>query len=154
MQKQSDRNKYALSDNETLSKFLAINLAYYIKDVKKRCVDGYKCAYSGETIGINTEGCFIGRMLPSKDRIKADKYFEIDGDASSVKELIEDETKIGIELPNVIKQNQGIMRRFQSLHDININWNSDTGLSELGKIELKDIIVKFDLIENDFKKFL
>ena len=63
-----------------LSEKLGKHLETYTSNPSKRCYIekvglGAVCKYSGQTLGIKTKGCFIGALLPSKDRIKIDKFF-------------------------------------------------------------------------------
>jgi hypothetical protein len=134
---------------KNLSEQLADNLAYYVNNTDKRCrTDHGKCSYSGKTIGKNTVGCFVGRLMKPKDRIKADEF-----GFGSVDNLIEDAPSHGIKLPKIIATNKDLMGRFQSLHDSSEYWN-ERGLNTYGKSELRSIILKFELDVQYFAKFI
>lgn len=136
---------------KSLSEQLADNLAYYVNDPNKRCTDGMFCRYSGKSINKNTQGCFVGKLLSPKDRLKADEGLTNIG--TNVSSLCEHAEKLGIKLPKLIKDNERIMRSFQSLHDHNRSWN-DTGLTNIGKHTLIDIIKTYNLEKKYFEKFL
>jgi hypothetical protein len=133
---------------KSLSEQLADNLAYYVNDPKKRCVNDTSCYYSGETAKKDSEGCFVGRLLSAKDRLKADENC-----VGSVGSLIIQAKDFGIKLPKVIKENRLLMIEFQGFHDDKDNW-SETGLSNQGKAILIDIIKRYNLEVKYFEKFL
>jgi len=134
---------------KNLSKALADNLAYYVNNTDKRCItDRGKCSYSGKTIGKNTVGCFVGRLMKPKDRIKADECL-----CGSVGNLIEDAPSHGIKLPKIIIDNEVLMGIFQRFHDSSEYWN-ERGLNADGKSELRSIILKFELDVQYFAKFI
>jgi hypothetical protein len=133
---------------KTLSQILAENLAYYVNDTTKRCVDvDDTCYYSGETVGIDSDGCFVGRFLTPKDRLKADKM-----DIMGVATLIKRGDKYGIDIPSVIRNNESLFVEFQALHDLSGYWGKNE-LSELGKEKLKEVIQRFSLDGKEFEKF-
>lgn len=136
---------------KSLSEQLADNLAYYVNDTNKRCTIGANCYYSGESAKKDSEGCFVGRLLSPEDRLKADKG--LTPGATGVSSLCKKEDILGITIPNIIKENQQLMRNFQFLHDIGENWD-DKGLTNEGKTTLKMIIHDFELEEKYFEKFL
>jgi hypothetical protein len=134
---------------KNLSEQLADNLAYYVNNPNKRCASEMgMCYYSGKTAGKNTVGCFVGRLMKPKDRIKADDY-----GLGSVCSLINDAPSHGIKLPKIIINNWAVMGVFQKLHDGGENWN-EKGLSANGKSELRYIISKHNLDAKYFDKFL
>ena len=134
---------------KNLSKALADNLAYYVNNTDKRCrTDHGRCSYSGKTIGKNTVGCFVGRLMKPKDRIKADEF-----GFGSVDNLIEEAPSHGIKLPKIIATNKDLMGSFQRFHDSSENWD-ERGLNTYGKSELRSIILKFELDVQYFEKFL
>ena len=134
---------------KTLSKKLAENLAYYTKDVSKRCVDvKHNCRYSGKSLGINTKGCFVGALLPPKLRLQLDSNGNMDV-KGIVNIAFESEGKLV--LPKIITENTEIMTGFQRLHDDNNLWNS-SGLNETGLSRLETLVNKFDELDmEDFK---
>jgi len=134
---------------KNLSKALADNLAYYVNNPNKRCASEMgMCYYSGKTAGKNTVGCFVGRLMKPKDRIKADDY-----GLGSVCSLIKNAPSHGIKLPKIIVDNKDLMGRFQVLHDSSENWG-EKGLNADGKSELCSIISRYKLELQYFKKFL
>jgi hypothetical protein len=140
-----------------LSEKLGKHLETYTSDPSKRCYihnvgEGSICRYSGKSIGINTKGCFIGALLPSKDRIKIDEYFG-KYHPSDVFTLIKEHEKIGIKLPKFIKDNRLLMLHLQQLHDNPRYWTG-YGLSSNGKGFLEEIINHHELNEKDFEKSL
>ena len=136
----------------TLSQEIAKNLSYYFgKD--KRCKGETFCYYSGIKAGKKTQGCFVGRLLAPKDRVKADEYFE-SYDYSDVSALVRLKDYIGIEIPKIIFDNVVLFVRFQLLHDCEQYWNEEFKLTDEGKIFLKDTIKLYNLDIKDFKKFL
>lgn len=140
-----------------LSEKLAKHLENYTSDPSKRCrIDldggGSRCKYSGKTLGINTKGCFIGALLPSKDRIKIDEFF-MDNNPSDVIQLIKSHKEIGVKLPKFIKDNRLLMTHLQQLHDNVRYWTSD-GLNSKGKEFLLEVITHHMLNEKDFEKSL
>lgn len=136
---------------KSLSEQLADNLAYYVNDPSKRCVVMTSCYYSGKTANIDSEGCFVGRLLTPEDRLKADEGLTFG--ATGVSSLCNREEELGITIPNIIKENQRLMRNFQFLHDNDTNWD-DKGLTNEGKTTLKMIIHDYELEEKYFEKFL
>ena len=134
-----------------LSKKLADNLAYYVNDPKKRCSDGTVCKYSGVSVNKKTKGCFVGKLLSPKDRLKADNGLNALG--SSVSSLCLHGKRLGIKIPKIIKNNLTIMMAFQGFHDCYLNWK-ENGLSDRGKYELLQIIEANKLHKKYFKKFL
>jgi hypothetical protein len=134
---------------KNLSEQLADNLAYYVNDPNKRCASEMgMCYYSGKTAGKNTVGCFVGRLMKPKDRIKADDY-----GLGSVYSLIKDAPSHGMKLPKIIIDNKDLMGKFQALHDSSENWD-EKGLNADGKIRLRSIISIYELELQYFEKFL
>jgi hypothetical protein len=140
----------------TLSAQISELLSYYINgETNRRCTDGRNgCYYSGTSVPHETEGCFIGKMLKPEDRIKADKYFlgNNDGDAY-LRDLILLRETIGIEIPQIIMDNQELFAKLQVFHDARTYWINDCLLTESGIHQLKCIIKTFHLDEKDFEKF-
>lgn len=138
-----------------LSEKLAKHLETYTSDPSKRCFasldDGPVCKYSGKTLGLKTKGCFIGALLPSKDRIKIDEYFGDTG--SDVIRLAKEYEEIGVKLPKFIKDNRLLMSHLQQLHD-NVRYWTDNGLNSNGKEFLLEVIAHHKLNEKDFEKSL
>ena len=108
--------------------FLEEGVAYYSENPKeRRCITnsqsgGFRCTYSPATIG-NTisEGCFIGRKLPSELALKLD-YMAPSKTFSDVFDLFPNDLKeLGIDF----------LTDCQVLHDKSVYW-TNTGLSELG----------------------
>lgn len=143
---------------KTLSEQLADNLAYYINDPSKRCVDSLGgCSYSGESIkhtGKDTEGCYVGRLLSPEDRITADKWLN---DApfcdTTVTGLVGFSEELGIKIPKIVSDNIPLMSKFQLLHDTDDYWN-EAGLTKEGRSKLLFIINQYHLEEKYFEKFL
>lgn len=133
---------------KSLSQKLAENLAYFVNNPKKRCVVGYECRYSGTTLNLKTKGCFVGALLAPKDRLLADA-----GEFGTSNQLILNGPKAGIKLPKIVSENQSLMKTFQMFHDNEINW-SKSGLTDIGKNKLKEIIHGYGLDEKYFEKFL
>ena len=137
---------------KTLSKKLAENLAYFTKDVSKRCIDDrHNCRYSGKSLGIKTKGCFVGALLPQKLRLQLDRYGN-----NGVNDIVDlaFESEGELVLPKIITENKGIMTGFQKIHDDNSLWNS-SGLNENGVKLLIALVNKFDDLDmEDFKEFL
>lgn len=134
---------------KNLSEQLADNLAYYVNDPNKRCKnDMGKCSYSGKTIGKNTMGCFVGRLMKPIDRKKADEKL-----IGSVVPLIQDAKNCGIKLPNIIADNGNLMQDFQALHDDDTYWTKE-GFTERGKKWLNTILEIHGLERKYFAKFL
>jgi hypothetical protein len=143
---------------KSISEKLAENLSYYVGS-DKRCLNhgegsSVYCFYSGKTAKKKTEGCFIGRMLSPKDRVKVDNYFFNNGLDTTIKTLVNKVEFIGVKIPKIIIDNVNLFHDFQRLHDGYDFWGSDFLLSEEGKIELLNIIKKYNLDREPFKKFL
>lgn len=102
-------------------------IEYYSQDPEgRRCKDENECCYSPNTIDKETtsDGCAIGRLLSPKLREELDIYYE--GVAVSNDDLFN-------ELPQAVQElGQEFLRKLQSLHDVDTNWNSE-GLSEYGE---------------------
>lgn len=137
-------------NKKELSKLLSDNLAYYVANPDgKRCINvNLECRYSGKSIGKNTMGCFVGRLLPSKMRLVIDN----NETTISVDSLVNTNK---YNLPKYMVDNPYMMKQFQILHDENSYWTS-TGLSDFGKIELSNILKTYKdiLDEKYFQKFL
>lgn len=135
---------------EKLSKKLADNLLYYHNNPEKRCHDSEMgtCRYSGKTFGLDTPGCFIGRLLPAKNRELLDKM-----DFGSFQDVEISGGRVIKNFPKYMLDNVDLMTKFQSLHDNPNNW-SIIGLNEDGKDKLKSIIKQFNLVEEDFNPIL
>jgi hypothetical protein len=130
---------------KTLSQKLVDNLYYFTSNTKKRCITDEDCRYHGKSLHLNTKGCFVGALLPPKVR----EYLD-DNSYGSVSDIIGDVPEM---LPKIIKDNEGLMCRFQYLHDINDNWDAN-GLTERGVYVLENIIREYKLDEEPFKKCL
>ncbi len=132
---------------KTLSKQLAENLKYYTDNPNKRCISEMGCKYSGKTLNLETDGCFVGRLFTEETR---DKLDALDDEGMSVGELISVCNNRGIEVPNIISDNIVLMAALQQLHDGDWHWNKN-GLSDYGVNNLKNIITDRGLDINDFK---
>jgi hypothetical protein len=134
---------------KTLSQILAENLAYYVNDTSKRCYvslsEEITCKYSGTTLRLDTDGCFVGRFLTPEDRIKADE-----ANVGDVRELIQ---LSGIDTPRIIIDNEELFLEFQVLHDGLRFWGENC-LNGTGKGKLIKLIEDFSLDRNEFEKFL
>jgi hypothetical protein len=138
-----------MQEEKTLSQTLADNLAYYVNDTNKRNVtNGGVCTYSGKTLGIDTDGCFVGRMLSEKNRLRADN-----NNIGTVQALVTCGSKYNITVPQIISDNILLFQCFQGLHDAHFYWGKNS-LSERGKKRLSEIIVEHKLSQEDFQKFL
>ena len=166
--------------NETLSQFMARNLAYYIgHGENRRCTvpKGAGCFYhpkstnTSKPINENTEGCFVGRLieddnlkfLMDKDfdslpegYVSGDQFSEFDaswgGNIGHLDGAYYAHTLLKQKgLPKIISDNLGLMARFQNLHDVNHNWENNQLTTE-GKVTLEKIIedYKFDINDFDF----
>ena len=138
---------------QEISKTLADNLEFYVNDPSKRCIEGGKCMYSGKTLGLDTPGCFVGKLLPLEIR----EYLDSGNDviAWSLNTFNKVESKFS-NLPKIFtKDNVLLITYFQQLHDTNSHWDKE-GLSLKGKLFLNRILGNFKdvLIKSDFKKFL
>lgn len=124
---------------EKRGQFLVDTIAYYSKDVKRRCTSGITCAYSPKSVGKEgiSEGCAIGRHMTPANQVKADAYAEFNN--SSVDKI--DEKLIPKKLINL-----GIpfLVQMQRLHDASQNWDED-GLTVIGKQKVGDIVEEFGL---------
>jgi hypothetical protein len=139
-----------------LSKLLAENLGYYVSG-DTRCkrpatIDtNAGCFYSGTSVDKDTDGCFVGRLLPEEVRVELDRL-----DCGGFREVFNDieDKGIDIKLPDYMMKNPDLMCDFQTLHDEDANWGRGYQLSDNGKSYLKDIIQEHKLILEDFEKFL
>jgi hypothetical protein len=143
--------------SQTTSQILAENLKYYTDDVKKRCTSMGDCRYSGETLNLDTDGCFVGRLMPKGLRKRVDEHFG--GQDSDLGGVIHDAYLIlnyGETFPKIITDNKDLMEDFQALHDCRHFWNDDKGLSSQGTFKLKQILEEYPktLNKKDFEQFL
>lgn len=120
--------------NITLGEILEDTVKYYSEDVNRRCKIEGLCAYSGKTIGKGhiTEGCAIGRLLPSEFCIELDARFKNNGIFSISR------SDLGEQLPKIIKDNLDFFEELQTFHDCDDYWTED-GLSESGEKRLSGI---------------
>lgn len=135
-----------------LSKLLSDNLEYYYNDTSKRCVDANSsCSYSGITLNIDTEGCFVGKLLSPELRLELDQEFPNESDWTM---LLEESTNIE-KIPKWMITHSRLLNKFQTLHDSNTYWNLQKGkeLSEQGKIQLQEIIDVYELNINNLISF-
>jgi hypothetical protein len=90
----------------------------------------------------NTEGCAIGRKLPTELQLELDEYGCMSGVASS---------NVFNKLPDNLKElGQSFLSKIQGLHDTQGNWNEE-GLSSYGKLSVDLIIKNFELTIPLFK---
>lgn len=132
---------------KAMSKRLAKEVIFFHKNPKKRCISEGGCRYNGATLGLNTKGCLIGRMLPLKVREQLDELAPM-----SVSRIWE----TGIEgVPKFIMDegNSRILDDFQGLHDYSHNWDNN-GLSSRGIQRLNSLIHEYSLIREDFEEVL
>jgi len=136
----------------TLSKKLAKELMYFHNYPHKRCTsENYNCAYDGESIGLKTKGCLIGRMLPKETRQQAD--IDKIGDIDSLIDYLEENTHL--KAPKIIcRENEGVLTAFQLLHDSNDSWD-ENGISEMGLARLESAFRNYPVLNReDFKEIL
>lgn len=129
---------------QTLSQQIAENLSYYIGK-NNRCTKDGKCKYSGKTLGLKTQGCFVGRLLKPKERVKADLL-----SVSVVHHLVRKREEYNITVPEIIVNNVALMQQFQQLHDKGEYWDKYV-LSDDGKDFLTRLIQMYSLDKNDFE---
>lgn len=79
---------------------------YYSENPKeRRCVSNLQCRYSGETLGKNTEGCGIGRLLTLEQRnYLDDKYPEGESVANIFEELPKGVQRLGVDFLSDLQQ--------------------------------------------------
>lgn len=126
--------------NITLGEILEDTVKYYSEDVNRRCkTEEDVCAYSGKTVGKadTTEGCAIGRLLPSEFCIELDARFKNTGILSIIR------SDVGEQLPKIIKDNLDFFAELQTFHDCDVFWTED-GLSKAGEKRL--FCIKCDYI--------
>jgi len=144
-------------DSTELSKLLADNLSYYVNgEINRRCKIDKGCKYSGISLGLNTDGCFIGRLLSPETRIILDNGKFGYSDIGSIVNISKYKC-FNIDLPDYVVNNHQVFAKFQQLHDKDSNWESNGyDLSKRGIEELKSILDRFDTIlcKEDFEKFL
>lgn len=145
--------------SQTTSQILADNLRYYTNDVSKRCVESGTCLYWGKTLDLDTDGCFVGRLMTPEQRQKVDEFNgRVMRGGSHFATVMEDEFLIfghENEFSDLLRKNVKLMMRFQYLHDNREFWNDEKGLSVLGQFELKKIIRDYSILDKkDFAEFL
>ena len=125
--------------NITLGEILEDMVKYYSEDINRRCKIEDVCAYSGKTVDKAdiTEGCAIGRLLPSEFCIELDAKFK-NCNIFSISH-----SDVGEQLPKIIKDNLDFFGELQVFHDCDDYWIED-GLSEAGEKRLSGI--KYDYI--------
>lgn len=122
----------------TLERKLIEGINYYVNNPSRRCIStSGQCYYSGKTAGVKSKGCFIGRFLSPKDRIKADNGLTCD---TAVRNLIKYSNKLDIKIPNwILTAPIMLLAKFQNWHDRKDNW-SDNALTDLGNDRLHEIL--------------
>lgn len=110
---------------------------YYSQDPEgRRCKDLNECCYSPKTIGkeATSEGCAVGRLLPTELQELLDRDFEGIGVSND---------HLFYALPQEIQDlGQAFLARLQFLHDIEEYWDSE-GLTESGKEYARQIEENF-----------
>ena len=131
-------------NKEKLSIKIAKELSFFNSNPSKRCVDDSKCRYSGESLGLKTKGCLIGRLIPKQVRLDADKK-----ESMGLPRLIEE---FGSRVPKYIRDNEDLFSVAQRIHDGECRWN-ENGLSEAGVDSVKSMIKTYNLNEDVFKEY-
>jgi hypothetical protein len=132
-----------------LSKKLSKELTYFVENPNKRCRDiRGNCRYSGKTLGLDTEGCLIGRMMSEDVRVRADR----DG-VDGIDDLLEYLDEKGLDVEFLRDKNVDVLRDFQDLHDNSSYWE-ESGLSDRGRERLRDYIYNGSLDISDFSHLL
>lgn len=141
-----------------LSEQLAEKLEYYFNDPLNRCRKDGMCRYSGETLGISSEGCMVGLFLEPEFRKELDRETITNENISgSIEDIIARGPEHILErIPAIVKDNAEIMQSFQSFHDMDLNWRIKfrNGITLRGQHELEKLISKHKLDRKPFEKFL
>lgn len=119
--------------------------AFYLNDMvayfnsNTRCSDGSKCLYTQTRF---SEGCAIGRRLPSELSIKLDNGIE-DEDGFTVSSVFN--TAVFKILPQWMQElGKDFLSGCQEFHDTICHWD-DLGLSDEGTKQLKYLKGKYNL---------
>ena len=112
-------------------------IQYYTQDpTGRRCKDREVCRYSPKTIDkeATSEGCAVGRLLPTELQELLDRDFEGTGVSND---------HLFYALPQDIQDlGQTFLVRLQMLHDSDDYWDTD-GLSEYGRVYVQHIEKNF-----------
>lgn len=119
----------------TREEFLLDTIKYYSEDTSRRCVSEDKCTYSPKTLNINSDGCAIGRWLDEELKLELDALGTVP---------VQNE-KVFDKLPKWMQDMEKyFLHRVQDLHDMDNYWN-ESGLSQLGKEKVNEIIEHYNL---------
>lgn len=104
-------------------------IRYYSEDVSRRCVrpNGW-CKYSGETLGIDSDGCAIGRLLSPEARKKLDEIFLGSVDVYGI---LSNERSKRLIPEHIYELGEDFLKSLQELHDESSYWDS-SGLTSIG----------------------
>lgn len=112
-------------------------IEYYSQDpIGRRCKNSEECCYSPKTIDkeATSEGCAVGRLLPTELQELLDRDFEGTGVSND---------HLFYALPQEIQDlGQLFLARLQFLHDLDEYWDSE-GLTESGKEYARQIEENF-----------
>ena len=115
---------------------------YYNTDVSRICRSDNKCAYSGKTLGIKSDGCAVGRLLTPEKRL------ELDEKAKTPNIVFSTVIQVWNDLPNEIQAwGKGLLTELQEFHDSYKNWDSN-GITAIGEQKFNYIkeLIKSDKI--------
>src|SRR5687768_8359822 len=128
----------------TPQELLQSTVDYYSVDPKtRRCIDATgDCTYSPKTTGRpESEGCAIGRHLSPEIQ----EYFDSISHSVTIHEIFK-KPKLKEKLPDWMQQMDAtFLRGVQSLHDDNLFWVSDGGLTNAGVEYIRHLQFRFGL---------
>lgn len=116
-----------IPNDEKLMVILQDTVNYYEKNPDRRCVSSTGCRYDSKTLGLEGEGCAIGRLVTEETREKLDIYPDLAVGGKNFKgNQIAD-----IQWGEYINSNIDFFTDLQGLHDEDGYWN-EVGLTDEG----------------------